>query len=90
MATKIVGWVQIALAALAGYLFVANVVEALTTPLDDTSAEWAPIVAAIMLPIFLSLAWGGTMLLRRRDWLHQAVPVFVFFTIALIFFVLEL
>lgn len=86
---KIFGWLEIALAGLAAFICTAALFDLATADPEDMSVEWSPLLVALTLPLSLSLAWGGWHLIRRQDWLHQAVPFFVFLSAATFVFVID-
>jgi flagellar biosynthesis protein FliQ len=87
--TRVFGWAEIALAAFSAFICAKGVFGLATSDANDMTLEWAPLVIAITLPISLSLVWSGWHLIKRQDWLHQAVPFFVILTVAVFLFAMD-
>ena len=89
LATRIVGWAEIALAVFAAFICARGVYGIATSDANDMTLEWAPLVIAITLPISLSLARSGWHLIKRQDWLHHAMPFLVILTVLSFLFVMD-
>lgn len=89
LTTRVIGWAEIALATFSAFICAKGVLDIATSDATDLTLEWAPLVIAITLPISLSLGWSGWHLIKRQDWLHQAVPFFVIITVACFLFAMD-
>ena len=87
--TRVFGWAEIAIAVYAAFLCGRGITGLVTSDASDMTLEWAPLVIAITLPISLSLGWSGWHLIKRQDWLHQAVPFFVILTVTCFLFAMD-
>ncbi len=79
--TRILGWLEIMLAALAAFICAKGVLGIAHSDANDLTSEWAPLVIAITLPVSLALGWSGWHLIKRQDWLQHVVPFFVILTV---------
>jgi uncharacterized membrane protein YfcA len=73
----LIGWFEIILACLAGYLCVSNLFYAFFSA--GPEGEWALPAAFLMLPVSILFGWAGWALITRkpRAWQHQVILVIV-------------
>lgn len=73
----LIGWFEIVLACLGGFLCVSNAFDALVSTAPE--GERALTVAVLVLPVSILFAWAGWALIRRkgRAWQYQVILVIV-------------
>ena len=78
--SKVFGWIEVTIGVLA---LVASARFLYGFDAGSRGSEWNMLLFYVFFLLALSFGWAGSLLIKRKEWIHQAVPIIVALAVVL-------